>query len=419
MLLNFLLTNIHYLTNFYYAKYLFSVLTFGTIITSLTTVASVTMENLLCNKHKYNINETVENWDNQKCTFLGFLAVLVFVLAPKIGILSWMISTLHFGNFGFLLILVGHVALSINFYIDKKSQPRNRSENKLKGFKLLRLSIVNTFHDVLGVRNSVTCNAVSLFYACVFIIIMIFCIMPNTSNHSTQIFDPISNDVMIISNPQFPERNCICKEIYLNGSTTYYPYINENYVCMDYSGIDRSQTNHTSNRIEVSDKPQVSKCYDPIFFEKTFYSFLPSLNDFPTASTCFTFDALKQLQEKYEKIQVDNNRTFQFKSFDQQCQNLTIEERFVPCSEENVRLIAIYSSCLVILICFGVFILIFSTQVSELLLKNESIFDELVTDVGTMCNRLFVRNAKMIASLWIMVISASLFGWSCAKLNKL
>ena len=130
------------------------------------------MDALLSKRHKATIYETSENWESQKCTFLGILVVLIFNVFPKISILSWMISTLQFWNFGFVLILIGHVVLSLNFYIEKKSEPKNRYDDKPKGVDLLRRSVVNTFHDIFGVRNSVTCNAVSLLLASVLVILM-------------------------------------------------------------------------------------------------------------------------------------------------------------------------------------------------------------------------------------------------------
>ena len=377
------------------------------------------MDALLSKKHKATFHESSENWESQKCTFLGILVVLIFNLCPKISILSWMISTLQFWNFGFVLILVGHVVLSVNFYIEKKSEPKNRYDNKPKIIDLLRRSVLNTFHDIFGVRNSVTCNAVSLLLASLLIVVVTLFVLPSSSIHTSKTFDSQSSNLEIINDPQIPGEFCLCKEVLTEGNSRLTSYFDGHYICMRYLNKDDAETNLTSSKIEVNTKIQISRCYDPIFFEAPFYPFLPSLNGFPTASTCFTFDPLMQLDTRPLKTDVTANLIAPFMTFDQQCYNLTIAERFIPCSEENVRNMAIYSSCLVILVCCGVFVLIFSTQVADVLVKMETIIDDTLTNFETICTNVIVKKGKLIISGCLLVTSASIFGFTCAKLNEL
>jgi hypothetical protein len=358
---------------------------------------------------------------SEECTTLGMGFIFLTMVGPKILIFSWMIATFQLWIFACFIMLVGHVVMSVNLYAEKKSRSNNaRYDDKPNSFELIISSFFNSLYDIFGMSGNIVSCTVSLLFCSVVIFTVTACILPISSTGFSKIFNPMTNNVSIINDPQSEEEFCICKQMSVEEENGWKNmYLENTFVCMKYSTLNHKMIHNISRENVANIQLNVTKCYDPIFFEVPSYFSLLPWNDFPAMSTCLTFDAILGAQPGYEKLNSYLTKNYDPLRFDGNCYNVTVSERIRPCTDEIVHNVFVYFSLVITLMCFGVIIAIFSTMAASILITMERIVFESLTVTIRKCATIIVRKWRKILSVIFLMVFASLLGWACAKLNYL
>ena len=331
-------------------------MTYGTIITSLLSVGFTAVDVLFVRDGELNLkvgdDKTRIKEGSFKSYFMAFLAASMLVLWPKITMFSWVLATFRWRSLLFFIPII------LVVWVVKLCRSGNMNVHEA-----MKKAAVDTFFDVFGIRKNMLSSAMTLFLLSILAILVIACTMPRSNNEYSVKFNTSSDKIFYQTNPDSKAETCICQNIPSRESIWRNQYYEEDNVCM--RDVRITLPSYISvNESKVPFKNTKYTCYDPIFFQIPLdFSILPT-KDFPSLTTCFTYDSL---EDYLMKVEVTSAQHW----FDENC-NPNITGIVLPCSDELVSRITAGLSIMIVWMCFGVVVVILSKQIGKLLLKTKT-----------------------------------------------